>query len=76
MGLSGRESADEPLPIRYRYLAVEAFERGELSEGQLARFLRTDRVGARRMVSLLGHQSAVTEEGEPALQSFNLASPI
>ncbi len=76
MGLPGRESADEPLPIRYRYLAVEAFERGELSEGQLARFLRTDRVGARRMVSLLGHRSAVTEEGEPALQSINLASPI
>ena len=40
----------EPCPARYVALAVEAWQRAELSEGQLARFLRTDRIGAREKV--------------------------
>lgn len=43
----------EMLPFRYRCLAVEAFLAGELSEGQLARFLRVDRVRARQLVARL-----------------------
>jgi Zn-dependent peptidase ImmA (M78 family)/DNA-binding XRE family transcriptional regulator len=38
------------LPKRYLNLAVLAYEKGELSEGQLSRFLRTDRVSAREYV--------------------------
>ena len=34
--------SDSALPTRYLYLATEAFERGDLSEGQYARFLRAD----------------------------------
>jgi Zn-dependent peptidase ImmA (M78 family)/transcriptional regulator with XRE-family HTH domain len=41
---------DEPYPARYKYLAVLAFREGKISEGQLARFLRTDRVAAREVV--------------------------
>jgi Zn-dependent peptidase ImmA (M78 family)/DNA-binding XRE family transcriptional regulator len=40
----------EPCPARYVALAAEAWRRAELSEGQLARFLRTDRIGAREKV--------------------------
>jgi Zn-dependent peptidase ImmA (M78 family) len=38
------------LPKRYMNLAVLAYEKGDLSEGQLSRFLRTDRVSARACV--------------------------
>ena len=43
------------MPRRYVGLAVEAFRKGFLSEGQLARFLRTDRVSARLQVERLEH---------------------
>jgi Zn-dependent peptidase ImmA (M78 family) len=55
---------DEPmLPLRYRYLAVEAYLKGTLSEGQLARFLRVDRLEARRLVDELATRTVVDEEG-------------
>lgn len=41
------------LPWRYQLLAVQAHERGLLSEEQLMRFLRSDRVGARRLIQQL-----------------------
>jgi len=41
------------LPARYEALAVQAHEAGDLSEGRLARLLRTDRVRAREVVEEL-----------------------
>ena len=47
LGLAG-ESRQPMLPLRYRQLALSAYESKEkLTEGQLARKLRTDRVSAR-----------------------------
>lgn len=46
----GPIKADEPLPPQYVSLAVEAWERAEFSEGQLAHVLRTDRIGARLII--------------------------
>jgi len=43
------ESRNE-YPERYLFLAVQAYQRDVISEGQLARFLRTDRVTARAIV--------------------------
>ncbi len=40
----------EPYPARYKFLAVLAFCEEKLTEGELARYLRTDRVSARRIV--------------------------
>lgn len=40
----------EDYPERYMFLAVQAFQQNAISEGQLARFLRTDRVTARGVV--------------------------
>ncbi len=37
-------------PERYMFLAVQAFQKQAISEGQLARFLRTDRVTVRGIV--------------------------
>ncbi len=54
LGLTS-EQAGKPalLPQRYIFLAKEAYEEGLLSEGQLARKLRTDPVGARVMLEEL-----------------------
>jgi Zn-dependent peptidase ImmA (M78 family) len=41
----------DPYPERYKYLAVRAFYQAQISEGQLAGFLRCDRVGAREIVA-------------------------
>lgn len=54
----------ELMPPRYVSLAVEAFRKGFLSEGQLVRFLRTDRVSARLQVELLDHKIHVENGGE------------
>jgi Zn-dependent peptidase ImmA (M78 family) len=64
------------LPLRYQYLAVEAYQRGDLTAGQLARFLRVDRVEARRLVQALTNYHDVSESGKIANVSVNLAHNI
>jgi Zn-dependent peptidase ImmA (M78 family)/DNA-binding XRE family transcriptional regulator len=48
--LPARSVPDQLLPARYMYLAIDAHLKEEISEGQLARFLRVDRLEARRLV--------------------------
>jgi len=51
LGLASPSSeSDERYPERYKYLAVQAFQRELISEGQLARFLRCNRIAARHIV--------------------------
>lgn len=50
LGLTAEPKRLQALPIRYKALAVRAYRSEQLSEGQLARLLRTDRVGAREIV--------------------------
>jgi Zn-dependent peptidase ImmA (M78 family)/transcriptional regulator with XRE-family HTH domain len=40
----------EICPVRYTFLAVHAYERAEITEGELARYLRCDPVTAREIV--------------------------
>lgn len=57
---------DGRFPDRYVFLAVQAYDRGELSEGELASLLRCDRVTARETVDrFLTANDEVSEEGEP-----------
>ncbi len=56
--------SEEALPPRYQYLAAEAFQREMLTEGQLARLLRVDRVEARRIVQKLTRRPYVSVEGD------------
>jgi len=49
LGLQERPVDDGLLPARYRHLAVEAWQRERISEGQLASLLRVDRLTARRV---------------------------
>ena len=57
----------ELLPLRFRYLAVDAWSRGEISEGQLARLLRVDRTSARELVARLSHGVELDEHGAPSV---------
>jgi Zn-dependent peptidase ImmA (M78 family)/transcriptional regulator with XRE-family HTH domain len=50
LGLPPEPRRLQALPMRYKTLAVQAYRSEQLSEGQLARFLHTDRVGARQIV--------------------------
>jgi Zn-dependent peptidase ImmA (M78 family)/DNA-binding XRE family transcriptional regulator len=54
---------DADYPERYKFLAVHAYDRGEISEGQLARFLRCDPVTARGIVTECRTSSDVAADG-------------
>jgi len=64
------------VPLRYEVLAVQAFEQERLSEGQLARFLRTDRVGARQRVEQLTQAVPDYEAGEWRQVSLDLSAAL
>jgi Zn-dependent peptidase ImmA (M78 family)/DNA-binding XRE family transcriptional regulator len=77
LGLAERSGSDAMLPARYTYLAVQCYRGGVLSEGRLARFLRVDRVEARRLVAEVsdaahmagaGPQSCSGAESDPGDQ--------
>lgn len=67
---------EENLPDRYRYLALMAYLRGDLSEGQLARFLRVNRVDARRIVAEKARTVDVSDEGELGQVSLDLGQSL
>lgn len=53
--------SNEQLPKRYIDLAVEAYDAGELSEGELAKYLKTDLLTARAIASKRLEQAAVEQ---------------
>lgn len=56
-------------PERYLFLAVQAFQQQAISEGQLARFLRTDRVTARGIVeSCLIRRETQSDGGDQVVE--------
>lgn len=57
-------SNDIELPYRYRMLAVQAFNNDDISEGQLAKFLRTDRVSAREIVDEFVDRDIIFDNGK------------
>ena len=76
LGLTLRSPADRLLPLRYQLLAVRAYEEGNITEGELARQLRVDRVSARRIVQELTHPLHLLNEGDEGSLSIDLASSI
>src|SRR5205823_14886477 len=55
---------DEPFPERYKYLAVAAYERGEIGDSDLAHYLRCDIVKAREIASLTLASREVDPKGK------------
>ena len=76
LGLIPHQYDANPLPVRYQLLAVRSYEEGNLTEGELARLLRTDRVSARDIVQRLTHPLHLLDEGEIASLTIDLASDV
>lgn len=51
LSLQEHSDGDNAFPTRYLYLALRAYDEELITESQLARYLRTDRVEARRFVA-------------------------
>lgn len=64
LALDTHSDFDSPFPTRYLVLALRAFDEELITEGQLARFLRTDRVEARRLVSEWRDRASVEWNGQ------------
>lgn len=67
---------DEIGPQRYLTLCAEAFQRGNLSEGELAQRLSLSRVDARDAVQRLTTMHTITSEGEYEQGSLDLAAAL
>ncbi len=76
LGIDSNPPLKDLLPPRYISLAVEAFRKELLSEGQLARFLRTDRVSARLQVELLEHEIHLENGGNFTAVAPDLAQSL
>ncbi len=55
---------DRRYPDRFVFLAVQAFDRGELSEGELVSMLRCDRITARELVDEFLTTTDISENGD------------
>lgn len=62
LGLPSRSESDAIVPERYRYLAVHAYERGDIGDAELAHYLRLDLASARAIVA----QTLTCDELEPS----------
>ena len=62
------------LPVRFELLAIQAFEQEHLSEGQLARFLRLDRIRARERVAELSQTAPDYADGAWQQAPLDLAA--
>jgi Zn-dependent peptidase ImmA (M78 family)/DNA-binding XRE family transcriptional regulator len=76
LGIDPNRPVRDRLPRRYIDLAVLAYQKGNLSEGQLAKFLRTDRVAGRALVQDAGHRFNTQREDDFASLELDLASRL
>lgn len=63
-GLPPLPANDEPYPERYKYLAVHAYERGEIGDSDLAHYLRCDIAMAREVAGRTRTSREVSASGE------------
>ena len=76
LGLLRSDKRHAEWPARYLLLAKAAFEKGDLSENQLAKKFRTDIVSSREIMEELD-SLVVSEEGEElSIIPVDLASPV
>jgi len=64
LGIEANPPIEDLFPQRYVALAVTAFRRGDLTEGQLARYLWTDRLSARMQVESFQGRIHQEEDGD------------
>ncbi len=76
LGLEPPQQEDDGLPLRYRLLAVRAFEEEKITEGQLTRYLRADRVSARDTVAELKQSRHTDDLGGTQSMTLDLSSQV
>jgi Zn-dependent peptidase ImmA (M78 family)/transcriptional regulator with XRE-family HTH domain len=77
LGLEATAPKEQLLPTRYLYLAAEAFEREELSEGLFARLLRVDRLEARRLLEeISSREPSQLDKGDSEEEPLNLGQSL
>lgn len=64
LGLTSHPVSDDVVPDRYKYLAVHAYERGELGDTDLAHYLRCDIAAARSTAARMLTSREVEPSGE------------
>jgi Zn-dependent peptidase ImmA (M78 family)/DNA-binding XRE family transcriptional regulator len=74
LGLEPLPAHDTSLPMRYQYLAIEAFDRALITEGRFAQFLRIDRLEARRLAEVLREEAVSMLDDTPV--SLDLSQPL
>lgn len=75
LSLQPHPVSENRFPDRYVFLAVQGYDRGELSEGELAALLRCDRVSAREIAErFLTTNGDVSEDGELLSMQFESQS--
>lgn len=74
LGLEASEQPSDSLPLHYQLLAVQLYADGEITETQLARYLNTDIVGARRAYQELTETGDVSDDGSPQIVDLAEAS--
>ncbi len=75
LGLPSQPTDDSIVPERYKYLAVHAYERGDLGDTDLAHYLRCDIATAREIVSqtLTSHEIEPSGEGRSVRMDFRVS---
>lgn len=76
LGLITASRPEAAYPERYRFLAVHAYERGELSEKELANYLRCDVWEARRVVQESMLSVEVDADGQPLRMRADLETSL
>ena len=67
---------DHPFPERYRYLAVNAYERGDIGDSDLAHYLRCDIVKAREIAAVTISSRELDSSGEPSAWRLDFARSL
>lgn len=72
LGLPSHPIDDGAVPERYKYLAVHAYERGEIGDSDLAHYLRCDIATAREIVfrTLTSHEVEPSGEDRTVRMDF------
>ena len=76
LGLTSELSSEPAYPDRYKFLAVHAYERGELSEKELANYLGCDVWEARRVIRDAMLSVELGPDGRPHPMHADFETPL
>ncbi len=76
LSLQSQPVNEEPFSERYKYLAVAAYERGEIGDSDLAHYLRCDIARAREIASITLSSREIDSSGEQSAWRLDFAKSL